>query len=335
MSAVARMSLGPACGDLLRWLEEHAVTQDDGRRVVWHGSAEIARLTDKAPGTLTQQIGQLRLAGHVVSSRRGHIEMAPAGPHSPPQIDAPAGLAEAITTLAGLAAAYPEHREGLAAAIATISRQSRLDSRHSRDLREFASSDISQKVEEERLPSSSVRESAPRESRIANSVFAIRSVLTPLVDHERRSNPRAQVPASIAQELSQLVTIDELRCAASKVLPMLERGEIKTGIGLIVSHARERNMEIFRPAPPPPLATPAPNPSPLPEAAEVVDDDDELDPDVEQFLQLPADEADGYRQAALATSGAFRPVLEEHPAALTGAAAELWRRIVAGQSSPN
>lgn len=326
MSSAARASLGPACGDLLRWLEEHAVTQADGRRVVWHGSAEIARLTEKSPGTLTQQVGQLRLAGHVVSSRRGHIELAPSGPLPQPQVEAPAGLAAVISTLAGLAAEYPEYREGLAAAIANVSRQSRTESRDSsRDLRGFAVSESSQKVEEGSFPSSSLRDTPSREPRNASSAFAIRSVLAPLVDHERRSNPRAQVPASVAQELSELVTVDELRCAASKVLPMLERGEIKTGIGLIVSHARDRNMEIFRAIPPPP----APELRPLPQALDDIEVEDVPDPDVEQFLLLPMTEADSYRQAALtAASGGFRAVLEEHPAALTGAAAELWRRTM-------
>lgn len=322
MSAPALNSLGPACADLLRWLEGHAVTQGDGRRIVWHGSAEIARQTGKAAGTLTQQIGQLRLSGHVLHSRRGHIELSPVIdlPNLTPSPEL--GVATVITTLVELANEYPAHREGIAAAIAVISRQPRTESRHLRDTKPSREVVVQEGEEEDLLPFFP-QQTANTEPRNREAPFAIRTILEPLVDLEQRTNPQAQVTARVARELSELVTAEQLQAAVNRVLPMLQRAEIKTGIGLIVSSARNGNTDLFQPSTPHPPAPTATQVVPGPTEPEA----DVVDPDVEEFRRLPHHIAQPYRDQALReASGGFRAVLAEHPEALTGAATELWKR---------
>ncbi|MEQ1700920.1 MAG: hypothetical protein ABMA25_12475 [Ilumatobacteraceae bacterium] len=313
---------------MLRWLERHAVTQGDGRRIVWHGSAEIARETGKSPGTLTQQIGQLRLSGHVLHSRRGHIELSPTIDQLGLSRSPEPGPATVITTLVDLANEYPAHREGIAAAIAIISRQPRTDSRDLRDNELSRGVSVQESEEEDLLPSSTdpTANTAPRNR---EAPFAVRSILEPLVALEQLSNPRAQITAGVARELSQLVTAEQLRTAVERVLPMVQRAEIKTGIGVIVSAARSGNTELFQPTSVP--AAPAPTQlaldSPEPEA-------DSPDPDVEDFKQLPHHVAQRFRDQALREASAgFRAVLAEHPDALTGAATEIWTRTNANVST--
>lgn len=319
MSAPAVTSLGPACGDLLRWLERHAVTQGDGRRIVWHGSAEIARQTGKSPGTLTQQIGQLRLNGHVLHSRRGHIELSPSADQPAPSTTPEPGAATVITTLAELANEYPAYREGLAAAIAIISRQTL---NPSRDLRENPPvREVPVQSEEEDLLPFSTEPTANNESRKREAPFAIRSILEPLVQHEQRTNPRAQITVAVARELSQLITAEQLQAAVDRVLPMLQRAEIKTGIGVIVSAARNGNIELFQP----PGEPAPPAPQLFPDSSDP--EPDSPDPDVEDFRRLPEHVAQRYRDQALREASAgFRSVLVDYPDALTGAATEIWMR---------
>ena len=331
MNAPASATLGPACGDLLRWLEAHAVTQHDGRRLVWHGSAEIARQTGKAAGTLTQQIGQLRRSGHVLHSRRGRIELAHSPTATPTETGPTPALGHIITALVELATDYPEHREGIAAAIAAVSRESRPQPRELRDPRP-SREQVSQDEAKEDLSSFSSHQPTTREPRNRDEPFAIRATLQPLVELEQRTNPRAQVTASVARELSQLLTIGQLEAAIQRVLPMVESGQIKTGLGLIVSSARSGNSDLFQAItqPTPPSEPPETGLSPIEssqEPSQPLEADAEVDPDVEQFNQLPRHVADRYRTMALnASSNGFRSILEEHPNALTGAATELWRR---------
>jgi DNA-binding transcriptional ArsR family regulator len=332
--------LGYACRDLLEFLHAQAVTQADGRRVVWLGSSQIAERTGKSAGTITQQIGQLRAAGLVAASRRGRVELTPN--QNDPTLRASTVSAsqtsacnlETIGRLALLAEQCPSEREGLARAIAAIANEIANTNGQPRSDREiFRDSTICREVHLDRKrdllssKTTSIANSANRSrhhrdtSAVEEDVRRVHELLAPLVALERsvRGTNNVRVPDQVAEALAGLPT-DALSSVIEQVTALFQAKSLRSAIAFLVSETTGGTISRF-------VAPVASSTSDVADVLSEVSTVEESSDDVEtiEFRRLPIEVQEEYRERAQNTSSeTVRSLLAGHPAALEGAAVQLW-----------
>jgi DNA-binding transcriptional ArsR family regulator len=340
-TAIGGNELGYACRDLLEFLHAQAVTQADGRRVVWLGSSQIAERTGKSPGTITQQIGQLRAAGAVLASRRGRVELAPDQSNPVLQVSQSAAsetsacYLETIGRLALLAEQCPSEREGLARAIAAIANEIAIANNQSRtDREDLRDSQASREVHLDRkrdLLSSGTAFNANLAncSRIVRGIGVerdltqVRELLAPLVELERRvrGTNNVRVPDHVVEALADL-PMAALMCVIEQVTELFQAKSLRSAVAFLVAETKAGTVSRF--------AVPVARPTSdfgrtgvvpeIPPPEETFDDADTI-----EFRKLPIEVQDQFRQQALDTSSTLvRNLLTGHSAALEGAAVQLW-----------
>jgi hypothetical protein len=338
-AASATDALNPAVRELYEHLVERATIRPDGRQIVAEGSATLARKLGKSPATLTKQIGILRGHGLVSGDARGTIELS-TGPASQDRnlravtTPRPADpIVPALITLARLAENYPEHRQGIAAAIAIVATANATnrdgEARSSTGVEEEKNPCLSSYLTSHMAQDVATRRDADRDSdrdlRIAGTTIEeVRAVMSPLLEAEQRRRPN--IPITLARTTAAALTwltAEQLARGIQRAEQLMQHGEIESAVSLLIARGRARDLSLFvndNPHEAPSTATPT--------SDETAAGDTPEDPDaalVTDFQNLPpAEQARYLEQATTDASDAVRRVMKLVPAVQHRTAALLW-----------